>query len=58
MFEISSSFSLWNTIIGALLLLIKYSFHINDNFYVLLILEKNLSQKFNSMKELDAYIKY
>ena len=50
--------SLWNTIIGALLLLIKYSFHINDNFYVLLILEKNLSQKFNSMKELDAYIKY
>ena len=50
--------SLWNTIIGALLLLIKYSFYLHDNFYTLLILENNLAKNFTSMKEFDAWVKF
>ena len=50
--------SFWNMQISILLFLIKYSFHCNNNFYSLLILEHDLVHNFISAKELDAYVKF
>ena len=48
----------WNIQASILLLLIKFLFNTNHNFYTLMILEHDLVQNFDSLKELDAYIKY
>ena len=41
-----------------MLFLIKYSFYAHNGFYTLLITENNLSKNFETMTELDLYIKY
>ena len=48
----------WNLQVSLMLFLIKYSFFSHKGFYTLLIREKDSSKEFNSVLELDAYIKY
>ena len=50
--------NLWNAQIGILLLLIKHSFFSYNSFYTILLLENNLVQKFETINELDTYVKY
>ena len=41
-----------------MLLLIKHSFFSYNSFYTILLLENNLVQKFETINELDTYVKY
>ena len=48
----------WSLLVSLMLFLIKYSFFSHNGFYLLLIRENNLTRNFNSMIELDSYIKH
>jgi hypothetical protein len=48
----------WSLIVGIMLFLIKYSFFNHNGFYTILIRETGLSKNFETITELDLYIKY